>query len=365
MKRLLIFAFSFLLLAAGADESWAQMKRRDIIKNNKRIANYKGRKTHFEKHKRYNAVGLSVNAMNYFGDLAPNPRPFSTDFSLTRPGLGGFYEHRFGPFYTLRASFNYGTIRGDDFESANPNDTNARYRYTRNLHFRNRIKELAVVGVFDYYRNDNTHLTRVNWTPYAFGGLVVFHHEPEAIAPATDLQGNPLPEAGQWVKLRQLGTEGQYASLSPDDVNYGIKPYRPFQFAIPLGLGVRYKLNSVMDFSFEIGVRYTFTDYLDDVSGNYVNLDVFGDNELARAMSYRSNEAVAASAGAPRDLSNPNIAELYGRRFAYDGYDVVSGFGHENQWNYRGNKNNNDIYLVTSIRVSYILGASFTRAKFR
>jgi hypothetical protein len=365
MKRLLIIVCAFFLLTAVADHAEAQMKRKDIIKNNKRIANFRGKKTHFDKYKRYNSVGVSLNALNYFGDLAPNPRPLSTDLSLTKPSVGVFFEHRFGPFYTLRSSFNYGTIRGDDFESANPNDNNARYRYTRNLHFRNRIKELAVVGVFDYYRNENTHLTRVNWTPYAFAGLVVFHHEPEAMAPATDLQGNPLPEAGQWVKLRPLGTEGQFAELDPSDINHGIKAYKPLQVAIPFGIGVRYKMNSVMDFSFEIGVRYTFTDYLDDVSGNYVNLDVFGTNELARAMSYRSNEQVAAVSGTPRDLSNPNIAELYARRYAYDGYEVVSGFGHENRWNYRGNKNNNDLYIVTSIRVSYILGASFTRAKFR
>ncbi len=44
-----------------------------------------------------------------------------------------------------------------------------------------------------------------------------------------------------------------------------------------------------MDLWADIGFRYTFTDYLDDVSENYVDLGVF-DNNLARAMSYRSNE---------------------------------------------------------------------------
>ncbi|RYZ83409.1 MAG: hypothetical protein EOP04_20020, partial [Proteobacteria bacterium] len=36
------------------------------------------------------------------------------------------------------------------------------------------------------------------------------------------------------------------------------------QFAIPVGIGVRYKLNSRFDISAEFGFRKTFTDYLDD-----------------------------------------------------------------------------------------------------
>jgi len=114
---------------------------------------------------------------------------------------------------------------------------------------------------------------RVSWTPYGFIGVAGFLNNPEAQAPATDLQGNSLPEAGKWVKLRPLGTEGQYSTLDPTDANYGIKPYKVAQIAIPFGIGIRLKLNQVMDFSAEWGFRYTFTDYLDDVSRNYVGLD--------------------------------------------------------------------------------------------
>jgi hypothetical protein len=150
-----------------------------------------------------------------------------------------------------------------------------------------------------------------------------------------------------------LGTEGQYSTLPDTAVNYGIKPYKLIQLAIPFGLGVRFRLNEVMDLSAEIGFRYTFTDYLDDVSQNYVNLGVFEDNELARAMSYRTNEV----------LGEPPPVGQGGQDSG--GYTVWPGYGTEHSGSIRGNKDDRDIYMVTTFRLTYILGKTFHRAKFR
>jgi hypothetical protein len=46
-------------------------------------------------------------------------------------------------------------------------------------------------------------------------------------------------------------------------------------------------------------------------------------------------------------------------------YTVIPGYGSEFKDNMRGSKNDRDIYMVTSIRLTYILGATFHRAKFR
>jgi len=72
-------------------------------------------------------------------------------------------------------------------------------------------------------------------------------------------------------------------------------------------------------------------------------------------MSYRSNEL-------PAD-SNFGTSTYTGR----DGkqYATVNGYGSEWPTNNRGNKKNNDIYMVTSLKITYILGATFHRAKFR
>lgn len=351
MRKLLYVVLAVFMISV-AHQAEAQMSRRNIKKNNKRISSFRGRKAWFAKEKVYNAIGFSISALNYYGDLAPRPSRFSTDISFTKPALALSFSHRFGPRYTLTAAFMYGTLKGSDAESADKNDTqNGVFRYDRNLSFRNRIKEFSIVGTFDLFPNGATYISRVKWTPYAFVGIAVFLHNPQAQAPATDPQGNALPEAGKWVDLQPLGTEGQYATLQEGDVNYGIKPYKKIQPAIPFGIGARFRLNEVMDLAAEIGFRYTFTDYLDDVSQNYVDLGVFQGNQLAKAMSYRSSEVATPS------------TSYVGR----DGgtYNVLAGYGQEFRDNVRGNKNDRDIYMVTTLRLTYILGKNFHRAKFR
>ena len=352
--KVLIWVLFAVFLLSGSQEAFAQMNRQAIRKNNKRIMTYRGKKSNFSKEKRYYSLGFSLNALNYYGDLAPNPSRFSTDISFTRPAIGLTFSQRLGPRYSITGSFLYGTLRGSDFSSADENDLqNGIFRYYRNLSFRNRIKELSAVASYDLFENQFTYITRVKYTPYAFAGLSVFHHNPQALAPAKSLDGQPLEQAGQWVSLRELGTEGQYANLQPTDANYGIKPYNLIQVAIPIGAGVRFKLNEVVDFSAELGFRYLFTDYIDDVSRNYVDLGVF-DSELARALSYRSNEITKT------DIARKPFTSRNGAT-----YNLVNGYGSESPTNIRGRANNKDIFMVTSLRLSYIVGKSMHRAKFR
>lgn len=354
MKKHIYLIIVILLAFFAAEPVHAQMGRKSIKRNNKKISSYRGKKEWFAKEKRYNTLGITFNALNYYGDLAPKPSQFSTDISFTRPAIGLSFSHRFGPRYAISSTFMYGTLSGADNESADGTDAdNGLYRYHRNLSFRNRIKELSVVASFDLFSNTATYISRAKWTPYGFIGIAGFLHNPQALAPATDLNGNPLPEAGQWVNLQSLGTEGQHATLADGDVNNGIKSYKKLQVAIPFGIGARFRLNDVLDLSAEVGFRYLFTDYIDDVSQNYVDLSVFGDNELAKAMSYRSNEIV-----------NPNLLTPTEAR---DGqtYALLSGYGQEHIDNKRGNKNDKDTYMVTTIKLTYILGKTFNRAKFR
>lgn len=352
MKKIVWLLIAFVLIAAFEHDAYAQMSRKSIKRNNKRIGNFKGRKSHFDKNKVYNAIGISLNAFNYYGDLSPGSGVMSTDIGLTKPAIGISFVHRFGPRYQLVGSFMYGGIRGSDNTSADKGDeNNGIYRYNRNLSFRNRIKELSAIGQVDLFENQSTYISRVKWTPFVYVGVAVFHHNPQAQAPEFDAAGNPTGKKGEWVDLQPLGTEGQNADLLDSDVNHGLEPYKRIQFAIPFGIGGRFRLNEVMDLSVEFGFRYTFTDYLDDVSGNYVDLDVFGDDHLARAMSYRSNE-----------VATPNHTYT-GRNGGV--YNVLNGYGEENPDNIRGNSSNKDIYMVTTFRLTYILGKTFHRAKFR
>lgn len=357
-----------ILLTFVVSVGFAQINRKQIKRNNKAMANYKGQKNGFTEQKKYYYISVGVNSMNYFGDIAPKSGIGSTKISSTRPGFTAAFGYRIGPRYTIQASLSYGTLFSDDNVAADPTGENSSYRYKRNLHFRNNISELAVVGIFDLFQNRGSYLSRVQITPYAILGIAGFYHNPKAIAPTTNAQsGATIAEGGQWVSLRPLGTEGQYADLLPTDGNFGIKPYSLWQVSIPFGIGARYRLGEALDISLDITFRYLFFDYIDDISRNYVDLDVL-DSDLARVMSDRSMEPTGAKSGEDRlqYISGWNTAPYTGRNGGV--YSTVNGFGQEGSDgfpNNRGGASDNDIYYVTSIKVSYILGSSFRRAKFR
>ena len=304
--------------------------------------------------KKYTTVGVNLNIQNYFGDLAPTEDFASTDLSLTGFGFGLFAARRLGPRFSVRASLNWGRIKGDDFKAADPNDELARYRYVRNLQFRNDIKELSVVGVIDFVENLSTHRSRKNIVPYFFAGIAAFHHNPKALVPDVDVNNGdaPFTNAGEWVDLAPLRTEGV--------------SYKKFQFAIPFGLGVRFKLEERWDLAFEIGYRHLFTDYIDDVSAGFVDLGSLP-SDLARALSDRSREVTAVESGQTRAtgvIPNPIIS--YVSSFDGNTYTTIAGYGREAVENVRGNSSDNDTYIVTGFQISYILKNNrFKRAKFR
>lgn len=303
--------------------------------------------------KMFESIGITFNSLNYYGDLSPAPERISTDLSLTKPGIGILFGKKIHPIMSLRATFLYGTLSGSDRESADKNDPkNGMYRYQRNLSFRNRIVEFSFVGMFDFKRNDGFYADREKWIPYAFAGIGVIRHNPQAIAPEKDLNGIPLTEGGEWVDLRDLGTEGQFAKLSRTDANHGIKPYNRIQPVVPFGLGIRLRISEQLDASAEFGFRLLFTDYVDDVSKNYVDLGAL-DSDLARAMSYRTNEIMS-----PTD---PYTSEKDGNV-----YSVIPGYGREHRDNLRGNRKDNDFYTTFSLQLSYIIEKMASRKpKFR
>lgn len=269
----------------------------------------------FTKRKQYNSVGVSLNAMNYFGDITPKPSIASLRFGATRPSLGVSFTRRFTPIISLRAELAYGRITGDDAAAADPNDADARYRYNRNMNFRNDLAELSVVGVFDLIPNRNTYVKRPDLVPYVFGGVAGFTGNPKG----ADANGN-------YVALQPLKTEGV--------------SYSKAGIAIPFGAGVRYKINKSFDVAFEIGIRKTFTDYLDDVSTNYV-----------------ASRSLLASANAQ-----------------YFGWDITGGAskGVDGTWNedtqggyMRGKSDEDDWYIKTGFTLNYILAPRVKNPKFR
>lgn len=274
----------------------------------------------FTKRRHYSSVTVGLNAMNYFGDIVPEADFTSLRLKSTRPNINIAYTRRFHPRISVRGGLAWGRLTGDDQKSASQNERENLPRFARNLSFRNDIKELSLVGIVDLFENRGSYFRRPDFAPYGFLGVAVFHHNPKTL------------HNGSYVALQPLGTEGQY---SPNRVAEGYpEPYSKVQIAIPFGLGVKYKLDRHWDLGFEFGMRKTFTDYLDDVSGEYAD-----PNDLSEIA---------------RDLANQNpesgLPEL---------------FQHGKKGAQRGDKTDDDWYVVTGINLSYILTPNLRGPKFR
>ncbi|WP_022825399.1 DUF6089 family protein [Hymenobacter norwichensis] len=264
----------------------------------------------FTKRKQYNSVGVTLTAMNYFGDITPKPSIPSLRFGATRPNLGVTITHRFTPIISGRAGLSYGRITGSDAKSADQNDSDAKYRYNRNMNFRNDIAELSVVGIVDLIPNRNNYIKRPDFVPYVFGGVAGY-------------AGNPKGEnaSGTFVALQPLKTEG--------------KSYNKAGIAIPFGAGARYKLNKSFDLGFEVGFRKTFNDYLDDVSTNYTD----DANLTSDAAKYFG-----------RGITKSRTGEFTG----FDGAGIKRGESKDDDW-----------YVQAGFTLNYILAPRVKSPKFR
>ena len=273
----------------------------------------------FSKRKQYNSIGFSLNAMNYFGDVTPSTSFASFRFGATRPNVGIYVQRRLYPRISARLAVNYGQITGDDALAADENGADARFRYNRNMNFKNDILEGSLVGVIDLIENRNNYLKRPDFVPYVFGGVAVFYHNPKG-------EDRRTGSAGEFVRLQPLKTEGQETA------------YSQTQFAIPFGGGIRYRINRNFDAALEIGWRKTFTDYLDDVSGTYAN-----GKQLA------PNAATYFSGVGPGSITRSVTGDFAG----FTSPDARRG------------KDGSDWYINTGISLNYILTPRIKNPKFR
>ncbi|MBC7450160.1 MAG: outer membrane beta-barrel protein [Cytophagales bacterium] len=309
------------------------------------------------KRNRYYSIGACLNAMNYVGDLDPGPTILSPSIKFTRYNFGITTLYRYSPRVSFRGTFSYGRIKGSDAESSNYDIKNVNRLY-RNLSFRNQIYELKADIVIDLFENRGKYTKRPDYTPYIFAGLAYFHHNPQAQDPN-----------GNWVDLRPLHTEGQGLPGGP-------KQYSLNQIALPIGAGFRYKLTKQLDLAFEIGWRFTLTDYLDDVGGKYADKQQLTDNygDLSRVMSDRSYEAYSTNPEV--QASADNHYGSVGGDASVEGYDPGHNIGSTDPWlainSYgtagvqRGDtKGRRDVYIITGFHLTYILPEKVVCPKFR
>ncbi|MES2517173.1 MAG: DUF6089 family protein [Bacteroidota bacterium] len=308
------------------------------------------RKSLYEKH---SDISFGIGTANYYGDVAPFNRPIKSTLQNIRWNASFAFTRHFTPHFSGRASLTWVRIAGDDnkYEGV----AGLEQLYMRNAHFRNDIQELAFTGIYNLIPESRSYRNRPQIIPYLFAGIAVFHHNPVAKVP-TDYAGSEA-SPGEWVSLQPLNTEGQGLA------GYTDQPYNLINVSIPFGAGIKYKLNKNVDLGFEVGIRYTFSDYLDDVGGYFANLsDLASFSSLSAAMGHRENEKYAALTGKDRE---PFIRNYYATKVnpAYSDPNLTpfSSFP-ELDGTIGGVRNSssklNDMYVLTTFKIIYHIAPS-------
>lgn len=242
-------------------------------------------------------VGVGGGPSNYFGDLGVNSA--SGIINNMHMNVTGFVKYHLNPTFNLGLSISHGRISGDDRFSDNEEIR------ARNLSFRSPVTEIALRMDVNLPGFEPYNFRRPS-SPYLFAGIAAFRFNPEAFF------------EDRWVKLQPLGTEGQGLEAYPDRDFYKLT-----QIAIPMGAGFKYALSEFLTLGIEIGFRLTFTDYLDDVSTDYVPYSL---------MLEQRGEVAAG---------------LSDRRWEYLGQEPMDLGGQ------RGNPDKNDGYVFTVLSLSY------------
>lgn len=267
--------------------------------------------------------GASFGFMNCLTDLGGRKgigKKFIKDLNMGKTTVAGSlylnatYKYQFG----LRAEATFGKIQADD-KVLEKVKTTTFGRYERNLSFRSKITEFSLIAeahplfIFRSY-DDEYDREPPRISPYLLGGVGFFSFKPQAKS-----------TAGQWVDLQPLSTEGQGFLEHPDR-----KPYKLNQLNIPLGLGVKYELSSNFNIRGEFIYRKLNTDYLDDVSTQYVDPALYANYFTGTKL----NNAL---------LLNDRKYELPGSTVTLPG-------------DQRGNPSNNDAYFTFNIKIGYVFG---------
>jgi len=209
-------------------------------------------------------IGTSAGIMNSLTDLGGKKgigKGFVKDLNIknSKPGFSiyviGMYKEAIG----VRLEATFGNIKA--YDSILKKVAPSTYlRYERNLSFRSSIRDIQLAAEIHplffkpYGENEAPYIS-----PYLVAGIGVFTFSPEA-----ELNG-------RWYALQPLHTEGQGFAEYPDR-----KPYKLTQINIPVGIGVKFEVNSFLNARLEIVQRFLMTDYLDDVSKkDYVDPALF------------------------------------------------------------------------------------------
>lgn len=171
-------------------------------------------------------VGIFAGGANTIGDVGRTNYVLPSDIAV-----GGLFKWNVAKRYAWRASMIYGKFTADDSKSSTPS------RQQRGFVADNSILEVSAGLEFNFVEY-NLHKLGPAFTPYLYTGVTYFRYDYNYF------------DAGRMIDIGQ----------------------KDGNFAIPMTVGAKLRLNQFLILGAEIGARYTFTDNLDGSNPKKLNV---------------------------------------------------------------------------------------------
>jgi hypothetical protein len=213
-------------------------------------------------------AGINVGPSFFLGDLGGNAGKgtrFLKDVNLQFTNImkGLFVAAYPNDWLGFRLAVQAGKLEADD-AVIDTKGVDELWRKQRNLDFKSNITEAYLgIEVFPLMIFPGIAENSPRMRPYGVIGIGIFHFNPQGSL--MDANGNKT-----WYDLHPLHTEGQGWAEYPDKKEYSLTQYN-----IPLGAGIKYFLSDRFNVSTEVLYRKSFTDYIDDVSTDVIDPNLF------------------------------------------------------------------------------------------
>ncbi len=310
-------------------------------------------------------VGLASGVTHYFGDLG-NEKVFqATSYNpgialtfrnlMTRTALTGY---QYNPLsFEFRLSWH--RIGYDETRPIGDRTGFELRNYGRGLNFRNDLFGAAAHLTYTFYENPRLPLYKQGVVMFVFTGAGIYYGKPRA-----DLFRGPMALENRYYfwndgTTRDMPQSAGYGNIIEKDGVYetdlynwvtekgqsegeiaGKAKYSHTHVAIPFGFGFRMGISRVLTASVEFGYYYFFTDYLDDVSTEYVTYSDLerlypGDTRMHELALYISDPTGYGTNGYPGPATSP-----------------------------RGNPEKSDAYSFINLELSYKFSIQKQRIRF-
>lgn len=175
-------------------------------------------------------IGVFAGGSNYVGDIG------STSFIKPNKLAGGLvYKYNLNPRIALRGTYTYIPIGADDADAEEQTRKNRGFSFTNNIH------EFAAGVEFNFF-DYNISDYKTTFTPYILAEIAAFN----------------------------------YASPERVNANNNVELKNTFSYTLPVGFGVKGRLDDHFAIAFETGVRFTFIDDLDYTTDKINSLNFEG-----------------------------------------------------------------------------------------